>query len=549
MSVERDACATALRAGHAALATGDWQRARARFQAAVSAFDSPEGWEGLGWAGWWLADDQLTFRARERAYLLYRAAGDAASAGRLATWIAADFREFRGEEAVGRGWLERAHRLLDPLPQSPDHGWLMLTDADFALNVDRELETVMTLAAAASRLGRRLAVPDLEAVGLGLEGLALVCAGNVEAGMKRLDESSAIAVAENMSLPLATGWALCCALSACDGIGDFRRATQWCGAVRRFTARWGGRQLVGVCRTTYGQILATSGDWPAAEKELRAAIEDMAAARPGMAAGGLVRLAELRARQGRSEEARALFERAGASGLVGLGELALERGDARGAADAGERVLRRLADADLLGRLPPLELLARAHIQLGDLPAAGERIADIERAAGAFATPYVAGRAKLVQAEFAVGRRDHERARRAAEDAIDCFEEASAVYDAARARLVLARALLPLGRRTSARAEALAARQVFASLGAGRDLELVDALLRGATDGNTLAGLTPREVEVLRLVAGGMSDAEIAEALVLSAHTVHRHAANIRTKLGLPSRAAAVAYAARAGLL
>ena len=543
------AFAEALAAGGAALASGDWGRARDRYEAAVAVRDTAEGWEGLGWAGWWLADEELTFRAREQAYRLYRAAEDAAGAGRVATWIAADFREFRGEEAVGRGWLERAHRLLDRLPEGADHGWLMLTDADFALNVDRDLETVVVLARTASRLGRRLAVPDLEAVGLGLEGLALVCQGDVQRGMRRVDESSAIATAEEIRLPLASGWALCCVLSACDGIGDFRRATQWCQALRRFTARWGGRQLLGVCRTSYGRILATSGDWPAAESELLAAVEDMESARRGMAAGGLARLGELRARQGRREEADGLFKRAGAAGLVGLGELALDRDDSRGAADAAERVLRRLPHADLLGRLPALELLARANIGLAELDAAQRNLADVEHTAKAFGTPYVAGRAELLKAQLAAARRDHDAARRACEDAIDCFEEASAVYEVARARLELARALLRLSRTESARAEALAAHAVFESLGAGRDLALVDDLLRAGSDGVTLADLTERELEVLRLVARGMSDVEIAAALVLSPHTVHRHVANIRTKLRLPSRSAAVAYAARAGVL
>jgi pimeloyl-ACP methyl ester carboxylesterase/DNA-binding CsgD family transcriptional regulator len=61
--------------------------------------------------------------------------------------------------------------------------------------------------------------------------------------------------------------------------------------------------------------------------------------------------------------------------------------------------------------------------------------------------------------------------------------------------------------------------------------------------------LSEREREVLRLVADGLSDAEIAARLIVSPHTVHRHVANIRTKLGQPSRAAAAAYAARAGLI
>ena len=61
--------------------------------------------------------------------------------------------------------------------------------------------------------------------------------------------------------------------------------------------------------------------------------------------------------------------------------------------------------------------------------------------------------------------------------------------------------------------------------------------------------LTPRELEVLRLVARGMSDKEIATNLGLSAHTVHRHLSNILTRLNVPSRAAAVAYAARNDLI
>jgi pimeloyl-ACP methyl ester carboxylesterase/DNA-binding CsgD family transcriptional regulator len=63
------------------------------------------------------------------------------------------------------------------------------------------------------------------------------------------------------------------------------------------------------------------------------------------------------------------------------------------------------------------------------------------------------------------------------------------------------------------------------------------------------ADLSPRELEVLKLVALGLSDREIADRLVLSPHTVHRHVANIRTKLRLPSRAAAAAQAARLGLI
>jgi LuxR family transcriptional regulator, maltose regulon positive regulatory protein len=151
----------------------------------------------------------------------------------------------------------------------------------------------------------------------------------------------------------------------------------------------------------------------------------------------------------------------------------------------------------------------------------------------------------------AFARGDHEEARRAGEDAVDRLTESGAPYDAAVARLGLARALAALRRPERAAAEARAARDAFAELGAVRDLARAEGVLAGDAPAapEALGELSPREVEVLRLVAQGLSDAEIAARLVLSPHTVHRHVANVRTKLRLPSRTAAVAYAARAGLL
>ena len=378
--------------------------------------------------------------------------------------------------------------------------------------------------------------------------------GRVAEGMRLLDEASAIAAAEELRFPLSQGWALCYLIAACDGVGDFPRATQWCMVMRDVAERWGARQLIGVCRSTYGRVLATSGDWVRAEDELVAAVADLEATRPAQASGGLARLAELRARQGRTAEARALYERAGSSGVLGLGELALHAGEPADAADAAERVLRRLPAADVLGRVPALELLVRARAQLGRLDEARAAFEELERASAVLGTPYLLGRVRLVAAELACAEGDYEEARRAGEDAIDRLTDASAPYDAAVARLWLARALRALGREESALASARAARDAFATLGAVRELGRAEALLAGpeayaGAGADGLGELSPREVEILRLVAQGLGDAEIAERLVLSPHTVHRHVANVRTKLRLPSRTAAVAYAARAGLL
>jgi DNA-binding NarL/FixJ family response regulator len=527
---------------------GDWEQARRLLRAGLDASDAA-ALEDLAWAAWWLADEQLTIGSRERAYRLYEAAGDAASAGRVATWLAADHREFRGAAAIGRGWLQRARRLLADVPEGTDHGWLALTEADFALTVDSDPEAVLPLARAGAAVGRRHAVADLEVVGLALEGLALVGVGSVEHGMCRLDEAAAIAGGANLGLPLAAGWALCCGLSACECTGDFPRARQWCDALARFADRWGGRQLLGVCRSAYGRILAASGDWARADDELTGAVRDLEQARAGMAGSSLARLGELRARQGRAEEARVLFERAGRSGVVGLGELALQAGDPRAAVEHAERALRRFPTGATLEGLPALELLAAARARLGEHEAAAEALAAVRHLASRCATPFVAGRVRLLAAGLAAARNDDDEARRAAEDAIDCFEDAAAPYDAALARVELAGALRRLGREDAAQREAVAARRALTALGARRDLARLDEARPAAPRDRSPRVLTPRELEVLRLVARGMSDAAIAEELVVSPHTVHRHVANIRAKLRLPSRAAAVGYAGRVGLL
>jgi hypothetical protein len=160
--------------------------ARLWFEEALAGGETPEALEGLGWAGYFLDDDSLTFDARERAYRLYRERGDRGSAARVAAWLAADCLEFRGESAVANGWLQRAHALVDDLEPGPDHGWLAVHEA--LIIIDEDPPTAGTLAAQAVRLGRRFGVPELEMVGLGLEGRALVSEGDLAAGMRCLDE-------------------------------------------------------------------------------------------------------------------------------------------------------------------------------------------------------------------------------------------------------------------------------------------------------------------------------------------------------------------------
>ncbi len=76
-------------------------------------------------AAWWLDDAPLTIESPSRAYRLYRERADVAGAARMAIWLTWDYLAFRGEPAVGRGWLQRAQRLLDGLDPRSEHGWLV----------------------------------------------------------------------------------------------------------------------------------------------------------------------------------------------------------------------------------------------------------------------------------------------------------------------------------------------------------------------------------------------------------------------------------------
>jgi hypothetical protein len=168
-----------IEAGLEALARGDWLGAQKAFELAVSADETPEALEGLAEACWWQHDEAGIFDAREKAYHLYLKRRDRKSAARMATWLGTDSLEFRGEPAVANGWLQRAHRLLEGLEDTPEHGWLTLWEANLALMLRNDTLASRELATRAAEAGRRLGLIDLEMLALAIEGLALVGEGEI----------------------------------------------------------------------------------------------------------------------------------------------------------------------------------------------------------------------------------------------------------------------------------------------------------------------------------------------------------------------------------
>jgi LuxR family maltose regulon positive regulatory protein len=547
-----------LAAGWEALARTEWARARSLFEAAVGRDESAEALEGLSLAAWWLDDAETMFSMRERAYQLYRRDGDLRSAGRLATLFGIDYFSFRGEAAIGNGWFRRARRLLEEVPPAPEHGWLLIWEGQIRLLADNDPATARRLGHEAAELGRALGDVDIEMTGLGLEGLAAVTAGDIGEGMAKLDEATATAVSGDMSEPAGIGATCCYLIFACERVRDFDRAAQWCQRLQELSRQWQWVSMFATCRTHHAGVLLWQGAWKEAEAQLEAATRELEASRPGKVADGIVRLAELRRRQGRLEEAERLLERVSFSphALFGLAALALDRDRAADALDLVDRFLRQVPDENRTDRAAAFELAVRAHAALGQIDAGRVRLAELEALTEAVATDPMRASAAFARGVLAQAEGEHGVSRRHLEDAVDLFQRSGAPFEAAQARLELARVLIELGRDDLALRETRSAEAALVSVGAGLAARRAGALLRelGASPtrpgrAEPTFGLSARELEVLALVAQGHSNQRIAEVLVLSEHTVRRHVANILKKMDVPSRTAAAALATRENLL
>jgi ATP/maltotriose-dependent transcriptional regulator MalT len=549
-----------LETGAAALKRGDWSAARAAFESVLGHEEVAAALEGLGRAAWWLDDLSTTFPARERAFQLYREAGDPAAAARVAISLALDYLDFQGEVFVCQGWLQRAESLLEPLGRTPELGWLRGYQGVFAQEVEGDLPKSRRLGVEAGAIGRELGIFDLQMMARAIEGHAMVREGEVRAGMQLIDEATTAAMAGEINDLTAVGAACCSLIYACESIADYERAAQWSAKAKEFCRRWGLKSFFSICRVYYANVQILRGDWAEAERELEDATADLSRTRPAVAHEARARLAELRRRQGRFEEAEALFLQTEPNpmGQLGRARLALAAGDAAGAADLVDRFLRRISGEDRAERAFALGVLLQARLALADVAGAETALAELEALARLTETPILSAMVSAGRAQIAVANADADAGRRCYEDALDLFQRAGAPYEAGIARIGLAESLQALGRVGAARQEARQAFEALRKLGARRDADRALTLLRrldeqpadAAFDGKTL-GLSSREVEVMAMIARGRSNQDIANELVLSIRTVERHISSIYEKLGLhgaTARTAAAAYALGHGI-
>ena len=522
-----------LREARTAYAERAWRSAYDAFAAAES--EAPldaEDYDRFAVTAHLLARMPDYFAIRERAYRSLLERGQPLAAAEAALWLGTQ-KLVQGDVAEGGGWIARAARIVAEDGTDSRAAAFLKVSSAFEAAAGGDLERAARIAEECVSAARRLGSEQYAALSIHQQGLFLLAAGHTEEGLACLDEAM-LGVASGVCSAMVEGIIYCGVIQGCWSIYELTRAQQWTAAMTQWvTAQPDINNFTGECKVRRAELKQFNGRWPEALDEIGAVglaePDQWASGRAASVRGDLDRLL---GRFDSAEEYFTLAAKLGEDPQPGLALLRLARGSVQAAAAMARRSL---AETRQTGkRIQVLAAATEILLTTGATDAAEDTAAELRDLATVNRSPVLAAVGQHAQASVCLARGAPADALPLLRAALGTWVRVRAPYDEARTRVLLAEACRALGDRESADREVDAARAIFQDLEAMPDL----ARLTGSDD-----LLSPRELEVLRLLATGATNKAIAEQLVLSERTVDRHVSNIFGKLGVSSRAAATAYA------
>jgi DNA-binding CsgD family transcriptional regulator len=502
----------------------------------------------LGTAAFLSGDREAADRAYQESYRHHIDSGLTLAAARDTFWLGM-LHNMGGNPAIGGGWVARGARLLHDAPSDAvEHGYQAVHEM-FRHIFAGEFPEALEVSERIAETGQRCREANLVALGLSAQGRLLIYGGRVPEGLALLDEAM-VGLNDPDVSPVIAGHVYCSMVEGCQEIADYRRMTEW----TTLLTRWCQVQpdlvpFTGQCAVHRAQIMRWRGALPEALDELRLALARYVA-EGGTPAAGLAHYerGEVLRVQGDYAGAAAAYEEAAALGRdpqPGLALLSL----AKGRVPAAVAMVRRLMEEtpDPVHRSAHLPAAVEVFLAAGELDAARRAADELSALAGAFGCESLEASSAFWLGSVRLAAGDADGAAEALHHLRHAWKvwiQLGARYEAAWARVQIGVACRVLGDEESALSELGVAGRTFAEIGAAPARSEVERLL-----GRTLPdGLSAREAEVLRLVASGQSNGQIAAALFLSQKTVERHLSNIFAKTGATSRTAAAAYAFEHGL-
>ena len=484
-----------------------------------------------------LSRDDEAVEMLERAHHAYLEKAETARAAYCAGWIGMTL-FYNGAVGPAGGWIARAHRLLEDVPEETAvHGYALLPEV-FRHEGAGDLDAAAAVAGRVAEIGKRHGDPDLMALAIHAQGHMLVLAGRASEGLTLLDEAMVTVRTAELS-PFVVGIVYCGVILACQAGFEVGRAREWTLELTRWVEEQ--RDLVafrGRCLVHRAEILQLGGSWSEALEEARLAAERFVETKNPAAGLALYRQGELLRLRGEFDAAEQAYRDASRNGWEpqpGLAQLRLAQGK-RGAALAAIRRANS-ESAEPLRRATLLPVQVEIALAADEVEEARTACLELLKLAEQYESRMLDAIVAHAEGAVALAEGDASAALGRLRHAQRIWLELDAPYEVARTRELIAHTCSALGDDEAGALELAAARELFESLGAAPDLARMSA------PAASKYGLSKRELEVLRLVASGRSNREIAASLVISEHTVARHLQNIYSKLGLSSRSAATAFA------